>query len=154
MKTWAGCPNLCEIDEPTLEVHPPLECGRVTSASSDCDCGVSLSLVNTTDCTAAIEAVDFELICIDAGGGPVKCTSLEPGNSARWEQGIQTVGGHSWSLEIQAQDGPHSITVATRVSSFDDGGILCATKPGRANGPIVPLLFALGLIAVRRLRRR
>lgn len=140
----AGCPNPCEMAVSEAKVEPPLSCSRLEVRAQDCDCSVWFSIHN--ECTQSIDASMFSWDrCFPTTG---TCTSIQPDDEGILEPRLTAVGHRDFSFVVTDAEGPHTITFASDVKSFDDTSCAVGAR-GTSGRPLwfaVLGLFALGLV--------
>jgi hypothetical protein len=152
----AGCPNLCEIGEASFVLEPELQCAVVSARSSDCDCGVSVSVDN--DCASALQALSFSFRSCGPIGGPFTkdCGEVGVSDTGTFEIPIHETGRTESAFTLRYDGQDHVLTVSADVSSFDDGAI-CSVggRPGGGGRPGSLAFACAGLAALvaRRARR-
>lgn len=150
----AACPNQCTISVSPSTAEPPLACATVTSSAEDCNCGVSLRVVNR--CSAAIDAQDFSFDACWTGSdvGPA-CSSLAPSFQGTVTFRLAEPGVFERQLTLRDAEGDHVVDVRAEVSGFEDGGCSgCATTAAAGRHPAVLGLVVALLATARRRERR
>jgi MYXO-CTERM domain-containing protein len=146
----AACLNKCDITATPAVVTPPLDCASIMANTENCDCGMELKLMN--GCAGDIVASGFELdSCWGAADQRTPCTAQHPDEFASVRVPLSTTGHRDYSFKLLADDGPHTVTFSSDVTSFGSG---CSCNMPGTSRTTAPLWLGLGIAAVAFGRRR
>lgn len=154
----AGCPNVCQIAQPSVAISPALDCASFSASGETCDCGLLATMTN--NCTGAIDAVDFTFnSCVAVSGSTVltqPCPSVAPGMRATLRLRASGDGTKSWPLHLNTAMTDYTATATADVSGFSAGGSSCSVARGAgessqiASGTWTIVLATLLVIGRRR----